>query len=179
MVRTPQGVVNEWEVTYYNDEDSGLAGGVSHTQWATQRLCYFYAGTVDSHQRYYVVSTTYPGWYGTATQEGDLVRNKLTFWNGAGNDEIAFDLSTVGSKDRGMGHWDETVETWSTFGITFWGNTEVRRVGRCSLTGFGKYQYDDFQFAEELRTKHMQDSDSRGDTPMGLTEESALETSLK
>lgn len=179
MVRTPQGIANEWEITYYNDEDSGLAGGASHTQWATQRLCYFYAGTVDSHQRYYVVSSTYPGWYGTATQEGDEVRTKLTFWNGDGNDEITFNLSTVGSKDRGMGHWDETVETWSTFGVTFWGNTELRRVGRCSQTGFGNYQYDDYQFAEELRIKHIQQTDSRADTPMGLTNDLRQQTLSK
>ena len=172
MVQTPSGIFNEWKVTYYNDEDSGLMGGVSHTQWATQKLCFYYAGMVDAHQRYYVVSSTYKGWFGTATQEGDLVRIKLTFWNGDGNDEISFDLTSMGARDRGMGHWDETVETWSQFGTTFWGNTELRRVGKCKIAGHGGHAANEFKLAEEMRSKmegHVQGEQKK--SPMGLKRE--------
>lgn len=176
MINTPSGVMNEWTVTYFNDQDSGLLGPVSHTQWATQRLCFYYAGIADSHQRYYVVSSSYFGWYGTATQEGDLVRIKLTFWNGLGNDEIIFDLSTVGPKDRGMGHWDETVETWSTFGVTFWGNTELQRVGTCQVASGGNYLSNEYDIAEKFRKDMgglalMQE----GDTPMGKKREDVVD----
>lgn len=169
MIRTSEGPINEWEVTYYQDQDSGFSGITPHTEWATQRLCFYYAGTADSHQRYYVVSSTYKGWFGTATQEGDLVRIKMTFWNGEGNDEIYFDLTTVGPKDRGMGHWDETVETWSTFGTTFWGNTELRRVGRCEIGSQGEFTVNEFELAEEMRRLMGGNSaDIQQRTPSGL-----------
>ncbi|TQV88230.1 hypothetical protein [Aliikangiella coralliicola] len=178
MISTPAGVMNEWTVTYYNDQDSGILGPVSHRQWATQRLCFYYAGVADSHQRYYVVSSSYRGWYGTATQEGDLVRVKLTFWNGRGNDEITFDLTTMGPRDRGMGHWDETVETWSTFGITFWGNTELRRIGTCQVPSNGVNTSNEFSTADNFRRQMggLFAIAEEEKTPMGGTREDAQET---
>ncbi len=168
MILTPDGVYNEWEVTYYYDNDSGLIGGNSHTQGNTQKLCFFYAGTVDSHQRYYVVSSSYNGWFGTTTQEGDLVRIKMTFWNGDGNDEMSFNLSTMGAKDRGMGHWDETVETWTPFGYTYWGNTELRRTGKCKFSGSKDYTADEIELAEEMRGKNAERL-RMSKSPMGKT----------
>ncbi|WP_444994672.1 hypothetical protein [Aliikangiella sp. IMCC44359] len=180
MINTPNGVMNEWTVTYYNDQDSGILSPGSHRQWATQRLCFYYAGVADSQQRYYVVSSSYRGWYGTATQEGDLVRVKLTFWNGRGNDEIAFDLSTMGPRDRGMGHWDETVETWSPFGITFWGNTELARVGNCNISSSGKNTENEFDKANEFRLGMggvSINADEEEKTPMGTTRKDIPDTS--
>ncbi len=170
MVRTPRGVLNEWKVTSYSDQASGLLGGKSHTKQVTQKLCFYYAGAVDAHQRYLVVSSTFPGWYGTATQEGDLVRVKMTFWNGAGNYELSFNLTTMGHKDRGMGHWDETVEIWSPFGITSWANVEVKRVGRCRIAGHGYYDDKELHFAEELRSE-MDYEDDQLVSPAGLNQD--------
>lgn len=173
MINTSANMKNEWEVTYYLDHKSHISSGSSHQQWATQKLCFYYAGTVDSHQRYYVVSSSYPGWSGSATQEGDLVRIKMTFWNGKGNDEIAFNLSTIGPKDRGMGHWDETVETWSIFGTTFWGNTELKRTGACKVASEGKYTSNELKLAryakEEYSSYYLRKKGGEERTPMGKT----------
>ncbi|MDE1465540.1 hypothetical protein [Spartinivicinus poritis] len=132
---------NRWLITFYNDADP------KHAQWATQGLCFYYAPTAASstQQRYYWVSDTYPDWNGMAAQEGDQVFMHGDFQWPYGNPDgghdgmewslVAQPNDNIGIKavDIGAGHWKEWVEN-GHFGRTIgFGNTLLRRVGKCNV----------------------------------------------
>lgn len=123
---------NRWTITFY-DDSSPL-----HNQWATQGLCFYYAGTVGTHQRYIWVSDTYPDWNGRATQEGDQIFMHGDFqWPfgniDGGHDGMEWEIVTRSRNNEGAGHWKEWVEN-GRLGITIgFGNAKLVRTGFCAI----------------------------------------------
>lgn len=122
---------NLWRITDYLDQTPG------HAQAATQGLCFFYAGTVGTHQRYTWVSNTYPDWNGRATQEGDQIFMHGDFkWPfgqdvDGGHDGMEWEIVTMSRRNEGAGHWKEWVED-AMFGQTIvFANAKFTRVGKC------------------------------------------------
>lgn len=121
---------NRWTITFYDDS------GTMHPQWATQGICFYYAGTVGTHQRYIWVSDTYPDWNGRATQEGDQIFMHGDFqWpygnRDGGHDGMEWEIVTSNPRNEGAGHWKEWVEDGRA-GITIgFGNAKFVRVGKC------------------------------------------------
>jgi hypothetical protein len=130
---------NQWTITFYDDTSP------IHTQWATQRICFYPAGVQGTHQLYNWVSVSYPDWNGRATQEGDQIFMHGDFqWpfgkKDGGHDGIEWQLVTASPAGEagvqpkgeiGTGHWKEWVED-GRLGINIgWGNTFLRRVGSC------------------------------------------------
>lgn len=124
---------NRWTITFYDDSSP------AHNQWATQGLCFYYAGTVGTQQRYVWVSDTYPDWNGVAAQEGDQVFMHGDFqWpygqqRDGGHDGMEWEIVTVSKRNAGAGHWKEWVED-GRYGINIgFGNTRLERVGQCQI----------------------------------------------
>jgi hypothetical protein len=120
---------NRWLITYYNDCDT------AHTQWATQGICflpYTPCGSCGIQGAWY--SDTYPGWRGRYTQEGDRILMHGNWANFSGSDGMVIDLfAGTSPKDEGAGQWTEWFNT-GPYGTTVgFGNTRLRRVGRCQL----------------------------------------------
>lgn len=116
---------NRWTITAYDDSS------VVHTQWATQGICFYPAGTVGTHQRYYWVSDTFPDWNGRATQEGDQVVMHGDYANNIGHDGMEFEVTTSSPKNEGFGHWHEWRED-PKYGLTIgFANAKLVRVGKC------------------------------------------------
>ncbi|GAA0349210.1 hypothetical protein GCM10009092_11990 [Bowmanella denitrificans] len=116
---------NRWTITFYDD------GSGTHNQWATQGLCFYYAGTYGSQQRYQWVSDTFPDWNGLATQEGDQIFMHGDYAQDVGHDGMEWEIVTRSRNNMGAGHWKEWRED-SRFGRTIgWGNARFERVGRC------------------------------------------------
>jgi hypothetical protein len=117
---------NRWTITAYDDSS------VVHTQWATQGICFYSAGTVGTHQRYYWVSDTFPDWNGRATQEGDQVFMHGDYANNVGHDGMQFEITTSSSKNESYGHWHEWRED-PKYGLTIgFANAKLVRVGKCT-----------------------------------------------
>jgi len=169
---------NLWTITFYDDTNP------AHSQWATQRICFFPAGVQGTHQLYGWVSTSYPDWNGRATQEGDQIFMHGDFqWpfgnKDGGHDGMEWQLVTmspggeVGAVPKGeigTGHWKEWVENGG-LGITIgWGNTLFRRIGRCPFQTFNEAIAVSAQ--QSLSTQRTQalatDADSGADNPMGI-----------
>lgn len=122
---------NYWHVTFYDDTSPG------HNQWATQGLCFSPAVPRGTGWEGRVVSLTFPNWSGVYyTDGGDVYELKMNYapvssQHFAGNDFISFSLHTPnrGAGERGWDEWrDGLPASWNV-----WGNTEVNRVGVCSL----------------------------------------------
>jgi hypothetical protein len=169
---------NLWTITFYDDSSP------NHTQWATQRICFFNAGVQGTHQRYSWVSISYPDWNGRATQEGDQVFMHGDFqWpfgnRDGGHDGMEWQLVTTspggeaGAVPRGeigTGHWKEWVED-GRLGITIgFGNTLFRRVGRCPYLTFAEaYSHSVQQALLNAQSLALAaDDDSGDDNPMGI-----------
>lgn len=171
---------NLWTITFYDDTSA------QHNQWATQRICFFPAGVQGTHQLYGWVSVSYPDWNGRATQEGDQVFMHGEFqWpfgnRDGGHDGMAWQLVTTsptgeaGASPKGevgTGHWKEWVED-GRLGITIgWGNTLLRRVGRCPYATFNEAMAASVQ--QNLRVERAQaletNADAGADNPMGVPE---------
>jgi hypothetical protein len=118
---------NRWSITAYDDSSP------VHTQWATQGICFYPAGVVGTHQRYYWVSDTFPDWNGRATQEGDQVFMHGDYAGNVGHDGIQFEITTsTASRNEGYGHWQEWRED-SKYGLTIgYVNAKLARVGKCT-----------------------------------------------
>lgn len=154
---------NRWTITFYDDSSTG------HNQWATQGICFYYAGTAGTHQRYVWVSDTYPDWNGRATQEGDQVFMHGDFqWpygqqKDGGHDGMEWEIVTAGRANEGAGHWKEWVED-ARYGITIgFGNAKFARVGQC--------QYDSADEAIEANVEIERPRDEEGrylENPMGV-----------
>lgn len=120
---------NRWLITYYNDCDK------AHSQWATQGICflpYKPCGACGIQGAWY--SDTFPDWNGRYVQEGDRILMHGDYANNVGHDGMVIDLfAGTSPRDEGAGQWTEWRET-GTFGTTIgFGNTRLRRVGRCQL----------------------------------------------
>jgi len=120
---------NRWLITFYNDCDK------EHSQWATQGICflpYKPCATCGIQGAWY--SDTYPGWRGRYMQEGDHIAMHGNWAKFAGSDGMIIDLfGGTSPRDEGAGHWTEWFNT-GTFGTTVgFGNTRLRRVGRCQV----------------------------------------------
>lgn len=142
---------NRWTLTFFDDSSP------AHNQWATQGLCFRYAGIVGTHQRYYWWSDTYPDWNGLATQEGDEVTMHGDYAKDVGHDGMKWDIVTMSPRNQGAGHWWEWRENGG-FGNTIgWGNARLERVGACRYT-----------YTDALHIKLPTDDDGREmATPMG------------
>lgn len=122
---------NEWAITFYQDNAPG------QNQWATQRICFFFAGVSGTHQLYRWVSTSYPDWNGRATQEGDQIfmHGDFQFPFGkvdVGHDGMQWEIATSSPRNMGTGHWHEWIEDGS-LGLTVgWGNLKFERIGQCA-----------------------------------------------
>lgn len=139
---------NRWTITFYNDESP------NHDQWATQGICFAYAGVAGTHVRYRWWSDTYPDWNGMATQEGDEVTMHGDYAKDVGHDGMKWDVVTSLPKAEGAGHWWEWREDGS-FGNTIgWGNAKLARVGACQIPHL-EAQYLRLpldQFGKEMQT---------------------------
>ena len=120
---------NRWLITYYNDCDP------VHSQWATQGICYLPykpCGSCGITGAWY--SDTFPNWFGRYTQEGDRILMHGNWANFRGSDGMFIDLfAGTSPRDEGAGQW---TEWWNSgpFGNTVgFGNTRLRRVGKCQL----------------------------------------------
>jgi hypothetical protein len=176
----PQLVTNGnlWTITFYDDTNP------LHSQWATQRICFFPAGVQGTHQLYGWVSISYPDWNGRATQEGDQIFMHGDFqWpygnKDGGHDSMDWQLVTmspggeVGAVPKGevgTGHWKEWVENGGLGFTIGWGNTLFRRIGRCPFQTFNDAMAGSTQ--QTLSTQRAQalatDADSGADNPMGI-----------
>lgn len=120
---------NRWTITAYDDSST------IHQQWATQGICFYYAGTRGTHQLYYWVSDTFPDWNGRATQEGDQIVMHGDYARNVGHDGMEWELTTMLKNDEGFGHWHEWRED-SRYGRTIgFLNTKLKRVGNCRWRG--------------------------------------------
>ena len=144
---------NRWLITYYNDCDT------AHTQWATQGICflpYKPCGACGITGFWY--SDTYPNWRGGYMQEGDriLMHGNWDWPNRkfVGSDGMVIDLfAGTSPRDEGAGQWTEWFNN-PTFGTPdFYGNTRLRRVGKCQLPQ-GNHV---FQMGQEDMEKMAQD----------------------
>jgi hypothetical protein len=121
---------NRWTVTAYFDNSP------THTQAATQGICFYPAGVSGTHQLYRWVSDTYPDWNGNATQEGDQIFMYGDYQRpygvkDVGHDSMEWEIVTVSPKNEGAGHWREWVED-GDFGKTIgFGNAKFKRAGKC------------------------------------------------
>lgn len=160
---------NRWTITFFDD------GSATHNQWATQGLCFYYAGTYGTHQRYVWVSDTYPDWNGRATQEGDQIFMHGDFqWpfgnKDGGHDGMEWEIVTTSPRNLGTGHWKEWVEN-GRYGITIgFGNARFQRVGRCRFTAFEEA----LEFGRSLELRENADG-SKQTNPMGVNEEKAID----
>ena len=116
---------NRWTITAFDDEDS------THTQLATQGICFELIGTFGTHERYRWWSDTFPDWNGIATKEGDQVIMHGDYARDVGHDGMQWEITTSSPRNLGTGHWTEWREDGS-FGISIgFGNALFQRVGRC------------------------------------------------
>lgn len=120
---------NRWLITYYDDCDT------VHSEWATQGICflpYKLCGACGIRGAWY--SDTFPDWNGRYMQEGDRLLMHGDYANNVGHDGMFIDLfAGTSPRDEGAGQWTEWRET-GFYGTTIgFGNTRLRRVGKCPL----------------------------------------------
>ena len=116
---------NRWTITFFNDEDP------SHTQWATQGICFEPIGVFGTHERYRWWSDTFPDWNGIATKEGDQVVMHGDYAKDVGHDGMQWEIVSASPRSLGSGHWTEWREDGG-FGNTIgFGNALFQRVGKC------------------------------------------------
>lgn len=150
---------NRWTITAYDDSSVG------HTQWATQGICFYPAGTQGTHQLYRWASDTYPDWNGRAVQEGDQVFLYGDFWRDTGHDGVQFEIVTNSPRSEGYGHWQEWIEDGKQ-GITVgFLNTKLTRVGKCRSLTFS----DALDLSVKLDAQYTDEKELIV-TPLGLTE---------
>lgn len=116
---------NLWSITFYNDS------ATTHTQWATQHICFLPYSVVGTHIRGKWYSTSYPNWHGHYSQEGDSVKMVGNFWNGRGNDGMSFDIVTNSRRNMAAGHWTEWGDNGRFGPVYGFGNTKLERIGNC------------------------------------------------
>ena len=124
---------NLWSITFFDDSSP------AHTQWATQRLCFFTTGTVGTQLAGVWYSPTFFDWNGTWRQEGDQVFMTGDYagdvnGNAVGHDGVEWQLVTAEKSSEGFGHWKEWREN-GRFGQPIgYGNAKLSRLGSCNPT---------------------------------------------
>ncbi|WP_317931117.1 hypothetical protein [Halioxenophilus sp. WMMB6] len=119
---------NRWLVTAYLDSSP------SHSQLATQGLCFYNLGIVGTQQMYYWVSDTFPDWNGIATQEGDQIFMHGDYAEDIGHDGMQWQVVSASRENIGAGHWHEWRED-GKFGDTIgFANALFKRVGKCEFS---------------------------------------------
>jgi hypothetical protein len=121
---------NLWNITAYDDTSS------SHTQWATQGICFLPYAPSGTNVQGVWYSTTFPNWRGRYSQEGDRLLMFGNYAAGVGHDGMVIELfAGTSPADEGAGQWTEFRET-GPFGTTIgFANTRLRRIGKCGLPG--------------------------------------------
>lgn len=115
-----------WTVTAFDDSSP------THTQLATQSICFEFVGVVGTHVRYRWRSTTFPDWNGIASQEGDQIFMHGDYARDIGHDGMMWSLDTARS---GSGHWTEWREDGGFGRSIAFANAEFQRVGNCPVFG--------------------------------------------
>ena len=119
---------NRWLITAYNDASP------SHTQMATQGICFRPYAVTGTHIRGQWYSDTYPDWNGVYSQEGDQVFLHGDYAHDVGHDGIAFEIVTRNKRNEGAGHWTEWRENGSFGNTIVFANAQLKRVGKCFNT---------------------------------------------
>lgn len=122
---------NYWSITFYDDSSP------SHTQWATQNLCFYTTGVVGTQLAGYWYSTTFYDWNGTWRQEGDQVFMTGDYagdvnGNAVGHDGMEWQLVTAEKAAEGFGHWMEWRENGGMGTTIGFGNSKFKRLGVCT-----------------------------------------------
>jgi hypothetical protein len=122
---------NAWNITFFDDSSP------SHTQWATQTICFFVTGMVGTQLAGYWYSTTFYDWNGTWRQEGDQLFMTGDYagdvnGNAVGHDGMEFQLTTMEAKSYAFGHWREWRENGSMGNVIGYGNSRLIRNGYCT-----------------------------------------------
>jgi hypothetical protein len=133
---------NRWDITAFDDSSP------SHTQLATQGVCflpYVPTGTGVSGKWY---SVTFPNWHGLYYQEGDRVTMTGDYAQNVGHDGIEFDIAGVSPTSLSTGHWKEWRENAGYGFIIGWANARLVRVARTRCPFVGTVGTADTQLEE-------------------------------
>lgn len=123
---------NYWSITAFDDS------ATTHTQWATQNICFFQLGNTGTHMHGIWYSTTFYDWNGRWRQEGDQIFMTGDYagdsqGNAVGHDGIQWEVVTASAKNEGFGQWQEWRED-TQYGLTIgFANTKLSRIGKCPL----------------------------------------------
>lgn len=117
---------NRWLITAYDDSS------ITHTQMATQGICFLPYAIVGTHVRGYWYSDTFPDWNGVYSQEGDQVFMHGDYASDVGHDGIKFEIETNSPRNQGGGHWTEWRENGAFGNTIVFANAKLERVGRCT-----------------------------------------------
>ena len=126
---------NKWILDAFDDTSP------NHVLLASPGVCFEFAGVVGTHQQYTWYSDTFPGWRGTASQEGDQVFMYGMYANGEGQDAIQVRIIVDAPRHGSVGHWQESRYNSSLFGGTGpygktvgFANARMIRTGPCTMT---------------------------------------------
>lgn len=121
---------NKWFLDAYDDTDP------DHNLINTVGLCFKYAGTVGTHQRYTWYSDSFKGWQGTASQEGDQIFIHGRYAGGKGRDAIQVRIIIDTPRSGSVGHWQEWRDDDSYGQIIGFANARmIRDPGQpCAMT---------------------------------------------
>lgn len=120
---------NKWAFRAYDDASP------AHTKLVdAQGICFEYAGVSGNHQLYTWYSDTFPGWRGTAVQEGDQVFLHGDYANGAGHSSIQIETLVMPPIYGSAGYWQEWRDDGAQGLTVGFANTRSLREGNCSIT---------------------------------------------
>ena len=126
---------NKWILDAFDDTSP------SHVAMASPGVCFEFAGVMGTHQQYTWYSDTFPGWRGTASQEGDQIFMYGIYANGEGQDAIQVRIIIDAPRHGSVGHWQESRFNSSLFGGTGtygktvgFANARMIRNGNCTMT---------------------------------------------
>ena len=120
---------NRWLITAFDDTSP------SHTQWATQGICFLPYAVVGTHIQGIWYSDTFPNWRGRYSQEGDRVLMHGDYAKDVGHDGMVIELGFGTSpRDVGAGQWTEWREYGANGATIGFANARLARVGRCQQT---------------------------------------------
>jgi hypothetical protein len=126
---------NKWILDAFDDTSP------DHVALASPGVCFEFSGIVGTHQQYTWYSDTFPGWRGTASQEGDQIFMYGMFANGEGQDAIQVRIIVDAPRHGAVGHWQESRYNSSFFGGTGtygktvgFSNARMIRNGSCTMT---------------------------------------------
>ena len=140
-----------YSITFYDDTAS------THTQWATQNVCFVQGPVQGSNTTGLWYSTTYNRWIGLWRQEGDQIFMIGDFWKGQGKDSMQWELVTT--KDEGFGHWNEWVEDGMYGNWVAKGNTRLAKIGTC-LSPLQAAESDQADSWEETKQRALREAEA-------------------